>query len=79
MQFVGIAWAGDDAAFQGFIDTHGLTFPTISDPDGVLYDRFGVPQQPALVVIRSDGTTEALFGAVEPELLRSILTNIAQV
>jgi peroxiredoxin len=71
-----VAWTGSDADFQGFVDKHGITFPTISDDAGDIFQRFGVPSQPALVVINTAGETEQLFGAVEPELLRSILDNV---
>lgn len=62
-----MAWFGDDAAFQGFIDRHGLTFPQISDDSGEIYARFGVPAQPALAIIDPDGKIEVTYGAVEPD------------
>ena len=73
MQFVGVAWVGDDASFQDFIDRHGLTFPQLSDDNGEIFARFGVPSQPALVVIGVDGTVQQLFGAVDGDLLDDIL------
>lgn len=75
MQFVGVAWFGDDAAFQGFIDKHGLTFPQISDDDGEVFSRYGVPGQPALVIIDAAGGTQQLFGAVDEALLNDLLTD----
>lgn len=77
MQFVGVAWFGDDDAFQGFIDKHGLTFPNISDDPGTVFQRFGVPAQPALVVVGLDGDVQQVFGAVDESLLDSILTTAA--
>ncbi len=73
MQFVGVAWVGDDASFQDFIDRHGLTFPQLSDDNGEIFARFGVPSQPALVVIGVDGSVQQLFGAVDGDLLDDIL------
>jgi len=73
VQFVGVAWVGDDASFQDFIDRHGLTFPQLSDDNGEIFARFGVPSQPALVVIGVDGTVQQLFGAVDGDLLDDIL------
>ena len=72
MQFVGVAWYGDDDSFTGFITKHGLTFPQVSDDPGAVFDRFGVPSQPALVVVRPNGDVEQYLGAVEPEQLAEL-------
>ena len=77
IEFVGVAWTGDDEAFQGFIDQYSLTFPTISDDPGDVYLRFEVPAQPAFVIVSADGTTQTLFGAVDESTLDSILSDIA--
>ncbi len=75
--FVGVAWTGSDDEFQGFIDKHGLTFPQISDDPGAVFDRFGVPYQPAFAIVASDGSVELISGAVEPELLAQIISESA--
>ena len=75
MQFVGVAWFGDDSEFQGFIDKHGLTFPQISDDNGEVFARYGVPGQPALVIIDAAGGVQQLFGAVDEALLNDLLTD----
>jgi peroxiredoxin len=69
-----VAWTGDDSSFQSFIDRHGLTFPQISDAPGEVFDRFGISYQPAIVVVRADGSTELIAGAVDDELLEQIVT-----
>jgi peroxiredoxin len=74
VQFIGVAWYGDIAAFDGFITKHGLTFPQVSDDAGDVFARFGVPSQPALVVISPDGEVQQLFGAVDEALLDDVLT-----
>jgi hypothetical protein len=38
---------------------HGL-----SDDVGAIYERFSIPVQPAVVVVRLDGHVGTLFGAV---------------
>jgi len=73
VQFVGVAWTGDDASFQGFIDRHSLTFPQISDDPGDVFARFGVPAQPALVIVDPTGESQQLFGAVDSDLLDDLL------
>jgi len=73
---VGVAWFGDESAFQGFVDKHGLTFPQISDDPGDVFARFEVPGQPALVVVDTDGQVQQLLGAVDEELLDDILGDV---
>jgi peroxiredoxin len=77
VEFIGVAWTGDEASFQGFIDKHSLTFPTISDDPGDVFLRFEVPAQPALVIVAADGTTQTFYGAVDESQLDSVLTEVA--
>ena len=74
--FIGVAWSGDDESFQAFVDRHGLTFPTISDDGGDVFDRFEVPGQPAFVVIDTDGTVQQFFGALDEAEIDAILTDV---
>jgi peroxiredoxin len=68
-----VAWTGSENDFQTFIDRHGLTFPQISDAPGDVFARFGVSFQPALVVVKPDGSAEFVAGAVDAALLDQIL------
>ena len=74
VDFVGVAWTGDDASFQAFIDKYSLTFPTISDDPGEIFSRFSVPGQPALVVVDKTGASQTFLGRVEEDQLNSALT-----
>ena len=74
MQFVGVAWYGDDSSFQGFVDKYGLTFPQINDNPGDVFTRFGVPYQPAMAVIDKTGVVTVSLGAVEKDALDAALT-----
>jgi hypothetical protein len=38
-----------------------------------VFDRFGVSYQPALVVVKPDGSTELVAGEVDPALLDQIV------
>lgn len=76
MQFVGVAWFGDDRSFQGFIDRHGLTFPQLSDDAGDVFARFEVPSQPALVLVGADGDVQQFLGAVDEDRLDQLLTEL---
>jgi peroxiredoxin len=73
VQFVGVAWYGDDTSFQGFVDKYGLSFPQISDNPGHVFARFGVPQQPAIAIIDAAGTVQVTLGAVEESTLDAAL------
>ncbi len=73
MQFVGVAWYGDDSSFQGFADKYGLSFPQISDDAGVVFARFGVPSQPAMAIIDAAGAVQLTLGAVEESTLDAAL------
>jgi len=73
VQFIGVAWYGDDQSFQGFVDKYGLTFPQISDNDGKVFARFDVPYQPAMAVIDKAGVVQVSLGAVEEDALDTAL------
>ena len=77
VDFVGVAWTGDEASFQGFIDKYALTFPQISDDPGAVFQRFEVPGQPAFVVVAPDGTATTQLGAVDETTLDELLTAAA--
>lgn len=69
-----MAWTGDDDSFQDFIDEHGLTFPQISDDPGAVYERFDVAFQPALAIVKTDGSIETVAGMVDDTLLDQIIS-----
>ncbi len=71
--FVGVAWTGSDEDFQEFVDKYELSFPTISDDAANIYNRFGIPTQPALVVIDPNGEYETLFGAVDESIFDMVI------
>jgi len=74
VEFIGVAWTGSEDSYQGFIDKHGLTFPQINDSPGDVFDRFDVAFQPALVIVKTDGSMERVAGAVEESLLEQIIS-----
>jgi len=69
-----VAWTGSDGDFQNFIDKHGLTFPQISDDPGDVFARFDVAYQPALAIVKTDGSIESVAGAVNGALLDQIIS-----
>ena len=66
IDIIGVAWSGDEATYLDFIDEGGLTFPNVDDTSGDIYNRFGVPYQPAAVIIRPDGSSELLEACLMP-------------
>lgn len=74
--FFGVANGGDDPSFQRFIDDHDLTFPQISDTAGVVFSRFSIPIQHAVVVVDPSGGVETMLGAVDEARLEQLLVDI---
>jgi hypothetical protein len=72
----GVAWAGDEGAFQAFVDRHALTFPQINDEDGAVFAHFRVSAQPALVLVGADGEITKLLGAVDEASLDAALADL---
>lgn len=69
-----MAWTGTDESYQGFVDKYGLTFPQIQDDPGDVFSRFDIAFQPGFVIVKTDGTTETVAGALDETLLDQILS-----
>lgn len=52
-----------------------MSFPQINDETAEIFARFSVPSQPALVIIAPDGEVQTLFGAVDDDLVDSLITD----
>jgi hypothetical protein len=72
---VGVAWNGDEASMQAFINRHGITFGNMNDQTGKIFARFGVPAQPAWAFVSPSGKATAYLGAMEETALSAALTN----
>lgn len=72
-----MAWQGNDASMQKFMDMHGLTFAQVNDDPAMVFGHFDVPAQPAWVFIDASGTGSQVLGAIGDSELDSILTTIA--
>ena len=70
---VGVAWTGSESDFEDFVSRHGLTFPSLSDGAGAVYDRFQIPYQPAFAVVRPDGQVETLLGSAGDDVIDMII------
>ncbi|MGK0312558.1 MAG: hypothetical protein ACI89G_000836 [Minisyncoccia bacterium] len=51
-----------------------MTFPQISDNAGVVFNRFDVAFQPAMSIVKTDGSIESIAGAINGDLLDQIIS-----
>jgi len=77
VQFVGVAWSGDTDEYADFVDRYELSFPQIDDTVADVFTRFGVAYQPAIAIVLPDGEVQTIAGAVDEEILDSILSDAA--
>lgn len=79
VQFVGVPGLGPVPDMQRFVADTGLGgFPHVVDADGKLWERFGVPAQPAFAFVGRDGTVEVSVGKLSVEDLSARLDRLAQ-
>ena len=62
---LGVAWNGTTQAMSDFAIKHGLTFASVNDAEGKIFEQFGVPVQPAWVFIARDGAITTRLGAID--------------
>ena len=74
LTILGVAWSGDDRTYAEFIDEGGLTFPQIDDTIGAVYDQFGIPYQPAAVLLQPDGTVTTIRQAIDIATISELVT-----
>ena len=77
VEVIGVAWAGTESDYAGFIERHRITFANISDTDGKVYARFGVPYQPAWVYLDTDGTSRVRRGSMNEVMALAELEALA--
>lgn len=68
-----MAWTGSETDFEDFVARHGLTFPNLSDADGDVFFRFGIPYQPAFAIVAPDGQIETLLGSADAAVIDMII------
>ncbi|MCH1448299.1 MAG: TlpA family protein disulfide reductase [Candidatus Nanopelagicales bacterium] len=82
VQFVGLNTRDSTVAAQGFVESMGLTFPSIFDPDGQVQLQFSdsLPPQaiPSTLVIDGNGRVAArILGKVSAATLRGVIDEVA--
>ncbi|MEM7092406.1 MAG: hypothetical protein AAF567_05355 [Actinomycetota bacterium] len=70
MHIVGVPGLADVDEMLEFVADTGVDGVThIPDPEGVLWDRFGVTRQRTYVFVNDDGTTETLgYGSLQADV-----------
>ena len=74
---VGVAWNGSDAQIAAFVADRGLTFPQVTDREGEVFARYGVPYQPAWAFVDAAGEVTTRLGVLNEDELESILSALA--
>lgn len=61
VQFLGVDILDSRDGARGFIDEHGLTYPSVFDPTGNIRDSFGVIGQPVTVFYDASGNVVKVY------------------
>ena len=76
---LGVAWNGTTQAMSDFETRHGLTFTSVNDADGKIFEQFGIPVQPAWVFISQDGSMTTRLGAIDDRTLEAELQKLSDL
>ena len=70
VRFIGVPGLSNIGDMNQFVAERGVNvIDHIPDPDGVIWERFGVTQQRTYVLINDDGTTERTgYGSIEEDV-----------
>lgn len=75
--FVGVDFRDDAGAAREYLAELDVAYPSLSDPDGDLAYRFGVPFLPTTVVIDADGRLRyRITGEIDAVTLRDLLREV---
>jgi peroxiredoxin len=78
---VTIEYGRRSKASQAFLKEHGVTFTTLNDPDGKVFDAYGVRGTPTTIVIDPEGRlmfSHIGYGeGLEDEFVKEIETLLA--
>ena len=75
--FVGIDYNDDPAAARSWIESYGVRYPSVLDPDGSFADSLGFPGLPATYVADASGQLRYRFyGAVTESSLGEIVSRL---
>jgi thiol-disulfide isomerase/thioredoxin len=73
-RLVGVDWSDGLASARSFVSRYSWSYPNLSDPDGVVGNRFGINGLPTTYIIDSRGAiTQVLRGPQQLGTLRAAL------
>jgi thiol-disulfide isomerase/thioredoxin len=73
-RLVGVDWTDGTGAARSYVDQYHLTYPNLSDPDGVAGNDYGLNGLPTTFILDSQGKiTEVLRGPQSAEALLQAL------
>ena len=76
--FIGVDYKDNPSAGAAYLRSFGVTYPSVSDPQGSLGNRFNVPYLPATILVDADGQLHyRLVGAQDPAFVEGLLQTIA--
>jgi peroxiredoxin len=80
VSFLGVNVKDVDQLARAFVETHGLTFPSIFDPRGevtLAFRDFPPTAIPSTILLDRDGRVAAVYvGAVSQDTLRAVLDTL---
>jgi thiol-disulfide isomerase/thioredoxin len=77
VQFIGVNFKDDPAAARAYVDEFGVTYPSVTDPSGVLVHRFGVPYIPTTILAGVNGEMRyRVLGAQTEATLRRYIEEL---
>ena len=62
---------------RSFIDRHGISFDSVVDREGEIFERYGIPSQPAWVFIDTDGTLTRVRGSLDAESIANYVDDLS--
>ena len=76
--FIGVNYKDDGSAARAYLREYGVSYPSVSDPDGSLGERFNVPFLPATILVNADGQLHyRLVGAQDADFVEGLMQSIA--
>jgi thiol-disulfide isomerase/thioredoxin len=76
--FIGVNYKDKGSAAQAYLREFGVTYPSVSDPNGSLGDKFNVPFLPATILVNADGQLHyRLVGAQDADFVEGLMQSIA--
>jgi DsbE subfamily thiol:disulfide oxidoreductase len=77
VQFIGVDFNDDQAAALEYLKEFGVTYPSVSDPTGILAFRFGMLAPPTTFLVDREGQLRYhLLGAQAEDALRAYIEEL---